>query len=86
MNKYTYEEVKDLYCNLGYSKTRIAEKFNVTYDEINSFMMDNAIFKKRIEISPVGRVRSSQSPIMDSQTVSMDDLKQMLMTNGKIKQ
>ena len=82
MANLTIHEVKDYYSNKGWSKNRIAMRLNVTYDELDEFMTDNAITKEIIELKPTGRVQCSQSPILDSQTVSLEDLKIMLGING----
>lgn len=84
MENLIIHEVKDYYSNKGWSKNRIAMRLNVTYEELDEFMKVNAITKKIIELTPTGRVPCSQSPILDSQTVSMEDLAKMLKTNRKV--
>lgn len=83
MKNLTIQEVKDYYSNKGWSKNRIAMRLNVTYEELDEFMTENAITKEIIELTPTGRVSCSQSPILDTQTVSLEDLKVMLGINGK---
>ena len=75
------KEVKTLYNEKRWTKTVIARYHGVTFKEVADFMNLHDIHREAVNIAPVGRVPSSVSPILKTETATMEDLKRML-NNG----
>lgn len=78
MSVLTIEKVKELYDNPKNSKYKISKKLNVTFEELNEFMNENGITRGATAVIPVGRVPHSQSPIFNTETVTIEQLENML--------
>ncbi len=73
----TIGEVKALYVHRRYTKTKTAQKLNVSFEELSHFMKENDITRAFTNTNPIGRVPCSQSPIYDSTTVTAEMLGNM---------
>ena len=76
--KLKVKEVEKLYNVKRWTKTVIARHYGVTFSEVSDFMNLHDIHREAVKIAPVGRVSSSVSPILKTETATMEDLKRML--------
>ena len=79
--KLKVKEVETLYNVKRWTKTVIARHYGVTFSEVSDFMNLHDIHREAVKIAPVGRVSCSVSPILNTGTATVEDLKRML-NNG----